>query len=87
MRSVVILGKTGCLLFSLIIINLFFGLFFLKPLIWLLVEVVLVLIFTLSISLFSRKVFSSFSRQKNKNVIDVEAQVVNPDAKRMTHGQ
>jgi uncharacterized membrane protein len=66
-------GQAGCLLPILILLNLFFGWLFFKPLTWLMVEVGLILLFILSSFFFIRKV-ANFSRRDNQ-VIDVEAKV------------
>jgi hypothetical protein len=74
MKSVVFFSQSGCLLPLLILWNLFFGWMFFKPLIWLAIEGILVLLFTLNSYILARRI-SSFTA-KRSNVIDVEGEVV-----------
>lgn len=74
MKSLVFISRTGCLLPVLIIFNLFFGWLFLKPLHWLVFEVVLIFLFIFSSFWVMKKFFSQ--NKKYSNVIDVEAKHV-----------
>ncbi len=76
MKSAVFFAKTGCFLPFLIVLNLFFGLIFFKPLLWLTVGIVLILLFFANSLLFVKKI-ASFSSKKNPNVIDIEGEVIN----------
>lgn len=74
MRSIAVFSQAGCLLPFLIIANFFFGWIFLKPLHWLLFELILILLFVLSAFIVTRKFFSAFG--KRSDVVDVEGEVV-----------
>ncbi|MDD5167130.1 MAG: hypothetical protein PHQ57_07095 [Candidatus Omnitrophica bacterium] len=74
MKSFVFLSRTGCLLPFLIVFNFFFGLFFLKPAYWLIVELVLVLFFAINSYILTKKIFSSSS--KRNDVIDTEGEII-----------
>lgn len=74
LKSFVFLGRSGCLLPLLIILNLFFGMLFLRPLYWLILEIILVLFFIINGYILTKKIFST--TRKRENVIDVEAEVV-----------
>jgi uncharacterized membrane protein len=74
MKPIVFFSRTGCLLPLLIILNLFFGWIFFKPLEWLAVGLILVLLFMLSSIILTRKIFSVSS--KDKRIIDVEGEVL-----------
>lgn len=80
MKSVVFFSRTGCFLPLLIILNLFFGWMVFKPLEWLAVGGVLVLLFILNSMVVARSVFSHDSF-RNSAVIDVEGQVLEGDKK------
>jgi uncharacterized membrane protein len=70
-------ANTGCFLFLLFIINLFFGWLFLKPGHWLLVQGVLILILWLSAKSIRMNLNRENKATKDKNnVIDVEGKVV-----------
>ncbi len=71
----VFFSSTGCLLPSLIIFNLFFGWIFLKPLYWVAIEAILLLLFVINGYVMTRKIISA-SGKKRDNVIDVEAEVI-----------
>ncbi len=58
----------------LILFNLFFGWMFFKPVLWLGIEGVLILLFILN-SYFLAKRVSSFSPRRGK-VVDVEGQII-----------
>lgn len=73
-QSIFFVQQTGCLLPFLIVFNLFFGWMFFRPLPWLLIEVVLVLLFILNVRMMIRKIFSSTA--EHGNVIDTEGEVV-----------
>ena len=75
LKSFVFLSGTGCLLPALIIFNFLFGWIFFKPLHWLIIEAVLILLFIIKGSLFTRRIISASSRKRD-NAIDVEAEVV-----------
>lgn len=77
MRSVIILSQTGCLLPFLIFFNLFFGRLFLKPLPWLTVGAVLILLFILNSFVLAKKIAAS--RGKRANIIDIEGEIVEND--------
>jgi len=73
----VVISQTGCLLPILILFNLFFGWMFLKPLTWLAVEGILIILFILNSYILARRI-SSYSA-KRSNVIDVEGEVLEKD--------
>ena len=73
-KSVVILSQSGCILPLLILLNLFFGWMFLKPLYWIGTEAALILLFFLNAVILSRSI-SDFSK-KNSRVIDVDAEIL-----------
>ncbi len=81
------LYRGGCLLPFLIIFNFLFGWMFFGFKTWLIIQLVLVLIFTLYSYILSRKIISQFSEvaknpggvAKDPNVIDVEGEVVNKE--------
>ncbi|MCU0666667.1 MAG: hypothetical protein MUF05_06210 [Candidatus Omnitrophica bacterium] len=89
LKSIVVFSHAGCLLPFLIFFNLFFGLFFFNPLLWIQIELFLVLIFVLVTKIFTRKIFSnspfSSGHPRSKGVIDVEAEVdpAEPDRKQL----
>jgi hypothetical protein len=72
-------GQSGCLLPTLIMLNLFFGkLIFNSNRLWLSVEGVLIFLFVINIYVFTRKISEQFkpkSRTRGK-VIDVEGEVI-----------
>jgi membrane protein implicated in regulation of membrane protease activity len=77
--STFLLSQTGCFLPFLLFFNTFFGLLFLKPLWWLLVEGVLLFLLLFHSALVTRKVFTSTRstpRQRQGKVIDVEGEIV-----------
>jgi len=74
LKSIVFFSQAGCLLPLLITANLFFGWMFFKPVAWLLIELILVLLFLLNSSVITRKV-KSFTPGR-RGVIDVEGKVV-----------
>ena len=78
MRSVFLLSRSGCLAPALIILNLLFGWLIFKPLEWLVVGVVLVLLFILN-SLTMVRQMSSPGSSRDSRVIDVEAEVIKED--------
>ena len=78
MRSAIILSQAGCLLPFLIFFNLFFGRIFLKPLSWLIVGAVLILLFILNSFVLAKKI-AAFPRDKRDNIIDIEGEVVEND--------
>ena len=78
MKSVVFSSRAGCLLPLLIILNLLFGWRIFKPLEWLAVGGVLVLLFILTSMVVARQVFSKAS-SRDSGVIDVEAEVIEGD--------
>lgn len=73
-KALFLTGQLGCLIPLLILTNLFFGLLFFKPFIWLLVGAVLVLLFILNTYIIVRKMSSFFSEKDN--VIDVEGEAI-----------
>ena len=75
MKSTVFFVKSGCLLPQLIILNLFFGWLFLPVLLWLAVGVILIVLFVVNSFLLARKITSG-TPSKQKDVIDVQGQVV-----------
>jgi len=58
----------------MIILNLFFGLIFFKPALWLLVGAILVLLFMVNSYIMVRRVISPSS--KKSRIIDIEAKVI-----------
>jgi uncharacterized membrane protein len=80
MKSAVFFAKTGCFLPFLIILNLFFGLIFFKPLIWLTVGILLIMLFFVNSFLLAKKI-TSFSSKRNSKVIDVEGEVIKETTK------
>ncbi len=75
MKSLVFFAKTGCFLPLLIILNIFFGLIFFKPFIWLSIGIILGLLFFANFFLLAKKI-TSFSSKKNSQVIDVDGEVL-----------
>jgi uncharacterized membrane protein len=73
MKSFVVINQLGCLLPFLLIFNLFFGWLFFRPIVWLLIGLILILLFILN-SLFITKKVSTTSYKKD--VVDVEAEVL-----------
>ena len=73
-KSFIFFSRTGCLLPLLIILNLFFGWMFFKPIIWLSMEGILILLFIINSYILTRRI-SSFSGKRN-NAIDIEGEVV-----------
>jgi len=74
-KSFVFLSRTGCLLPSLIILNLFFGWSIFKPRYWLIIEAILLLLFVANTYVITRKIFSGFPK-KHADAIDVKGEVV-----------
>jgi len=74
-KSFVFLSRSGCLMPLLIVLNLFFGWIFLKPVPWLVVEAVLMLLFVIHSYITARKIVSASSSRRH-NAIDVEGEVV-----------
>jgi len=75
MRSFVIFSRAGCFLPLLIILNLFFGWMVFRPLEWLAVGVLLLLLFLLNSIIATRKILSEVPRG-NRSIIDVEGEVL-----------
>lgn len=75
-KSFVLFSRTGCLLPFLIIFNLFFGLLFFRPFVWLLIQVILILLFLINGYIITRKISPSSRRN---NVIDVKGEIVEED--------
>ncbi len=73
-KGIFFVSQTGCLFPMLILFNLFFGWMFFKPVLWLGIEGVLILLFILN-SYFLAKRVSSFSPRRGK-VVDVEGQII-----------
>ena len=73
MSSLLFVSQAGCLLPILILLNLFFGWLFFKPLTWLAIEASLILLFMFNSYILARRI-SSASR-KNRKIIDVEGEV------------
>jgi len=73
MSSLLFVSQAGCLLPILILLNLFFGWLFFKPLSWLAIEAALIFLFLLNSYILARRI-SSASR-KNRKIIDVEGEV------------
>jgi uncharacterized membrane protein SirB2 len=72
---------SGCLLPTLIFLNLIFGWMIFKPVwLWLCVGVILVFIFILRASLFLKK-FSSAGQKKRNDVVDIQAVVLDDETK------
>lgn len=76
-KSFLFVSQTGCLLPMLIVLNLFFGWIFFKPLIWLFTEGALILLFIINSYVLIKKVSSLSTRRSD--AIDVESQVVEED--------
>jgi hypothetical protein len=57
-KSFFFVTQTGYLLPLLILLNLFFGWMFFKPLHWLLIEGIMVLLFILNVRIMMRKIFT-----------------------------
>ena len=74
MRSVLIFSQTGCFLPLLFLINLIFGWMFFKPLTWLGIEGIILLLILINSFLLVRKI-SSLTKTRS-NVIDIEGEVV-----------
>jgi len=74
MNSIFFCSQSGCLLPLLILSNLFFGWMFLKPLTWLAVEGILIIMFLINSYILTRKLSST--SQKRKDFIDVEGEVI-----------
>ncbi|MDD4899572.1 MAG: hypothetical protein PHT31_05955 [Candidatus Omnitrophica bacterium] len=81
-KSFVFFSQTGCFLPFLIIFNLFFGWLFLRPLYWLGLEGVLILLFLLNAAIFSRKLSSLTKDKRRKGAIDIEGEVVEEKEKK-----
>lgn len=79
-KSFFFVNQTGCLLPFAILFNLFFGLMFFKPVTWLCIEAVLILLFIMNSYIFAKKVSSAPSRRAN--VIDVEGEVLKEGVKK-----
>jgi len=73
-NSFFFINQTGCLLPLLITFNFFFGWMFFKPLTWLCVGGILILLFILNSYIFAKRI-RRFS-PKQDNVIDVKGEVV-----------
>ena len=74
MSSLLFVSQAGCLLPLLILLNLFLGWMFFKPLTWLAIEGVLVFLFLLNSYILARRISSS--SRKNKKIIDVEGEAL-----------
>jgi hypothetical protein len=74
MRPVVVMSRSGCVLPLCIFLNTFFGWMFLKPLHWLGLELLLILLSTLNVYRQVKNVAASHPRRGNS--IDVEGKVV-----------
>lgn len=72
-KSILFFSQTGCLLPLSILLNLFFGWIFFKPILWLSIEGILILLFILNSYILTRRILSSF---KSDDVIDVQGEVV-----------
>ena len=83
-KSSVFLSRSGCLLPLFIFFNLFFGRIFLNTQHWLILEVLLVLLFSLNSYMVTRKFF--LSSHKRADVIDVEGEVVQDKKKQKAIG-
>jgi len=75
-KSILLISQTGCLLPLMILFNLFFGWMFFKPLTWVSVEGILILLFIINSYVLARKISSSASSLRRSNVVDVEGEVV-----------
>jgi len=75
MGSFVFLSQAGCLLPFLIFFNFFFGWIFLRPIHWLFLELVLIVLFLLNSYITARTIVRS-SSGKRRGTIDVEGEVV-----------
>jgi len=70
-----IIRSNGCLLPSLIVLNLFFGRIFFSLKHWLIIEGVLILLFMLSAYIFTRQFLASATPRRG-NVVDIEGEVI-----------
>lgn len=77
-QSLFFFSQSGCLLPILIVLNLLFGWMFFRPLVWLLIEAALILIFLLNSFAAAKKIISG-PPLKRRSAIDVEAEVVDED--------
>ncbi len=73
-QKIVTVGGAGCFLAALCVFNLFFGWLFLKPRLWILVELTLVAL----LWVYNRLLLFSLRRaQKNREkVIDTDAEII-----------
>lgn len=71
-RSIFFASRTGCLLPGLIALNLLFGWLFFKPLVWLAIGLIMILLLFLNAVIFVKKLTGTPRRRSN--VIDVEAE-------------
>ncbi|MFA5275623.1 MAG: hypothetical protein WC417_01860 [Candidatus Omnitrophota bacterium] len=74
MKSIFFMSQTGCFLPLLFLFNLFFGWMFFKPLTWLAIEGIILLLILINALILVRKVSSL--QKKHSNVIDVEGEVI-----------
>lgn len=78
MKSTVFFAQSGCLLPFLITLNFFLGLFFFKPVIWLTIGLILIIMFFINSFLFTKKIASLTpnTSKKHSNVIDINGEVI-----------
>jgi len=73
-KSFIFFSHAGCLLPMLIFFNLFVGWIFFKPMLWLLIEAILILLFVFNSFILTKKIISK--SYKHDDVIDVEGEVI-----------
>lgn len=73
-KSFVFISHAGCFLPLLIILNLFFGWLFFSFIHWLLIELGLIILFTINSIIFTKKIFSTVS--EDSDIVDIEGKVV-----------
>jgi len=67
---------TGCFLPALILLNFFFGWMFFRPLVWLGIEGILILLFVVNFYIIAKRVTSSPTTARGEDIVDVEGEVV-----------
>lgn len=82
-KRILFFSQTGCFLPFLIIFNFFFGWIFFRPLIWLLIELVLIAAFLVNVFLLKRNILRmNIPKQSvDSDVVDIEAEVEDEDKK------
>jgi len=75
MKSIVFVSRTGCLLPFLIAANLLFGWMLLKPLVWIVAEIVLIGLFIVNSVILAKKILSG-DKPADKGVIDTKGEIL-----------